>query len=427
MISKHVMNDNHSPGCTRPMNRSPALPRLLTPLVEKALETFPVVAITGARQTGKSTLARSIGGSSERVYRTLDDLEVLERSRLEPDALVRSAPFLTLDEVQRSPDLLLAIKRAVDEDRVAGRYLLTGSTNLLLMRRIAETLAGRAVYLTLWPLTRREQLGLGDAGAWGRLFAARDREWPDLLAAEPAEPEDWRALARRGGFPQPAHHLPEPEERALWFAGYAQTYLERDLRELSEVGSIVDFRRLMQAVCLRLGNLSNQTELGRDVGVSQPTVGRHLALLETSYQLVRVPAYAVDRTKRLIKTPKLYWSDTGLALHLAGRSDPEGAHLENLVLCDLLAWQASHLDAPQILYWRTAGREEVDLIVEWRGQLLPIEVKSTAAPRFRDARSLQAFRAEYPEAARSGLLLHTGERIDWIAEGVLAVPWWRVV
>lgn len=409
------------------MSTAPSLRRQLAPLVEKALATFPVVVITGARQTGKSTLARAIGGASERVYRTLDDLEVLERSRLEPDALVRSAPRLTLDEVQRSPDLLLAIKRAVDDDRVAGRYLLTGSTNLLLMRRIAETLAGRAVYLTLWPLTRREQRGLGEAGAWSRLFAARDREWPDLLAAERVEPEDWRALAQRGGFPQPAHHLRTPEERALWFAGYTQTYLERDLRELSEVGSIVDFRRLMQAVCLRLGNLINQTELGRDVGVSQPTVGRHLTLLETSYQLVRLPAYAVNRTKRLIKTPKLYWSDTGLALHLAGEPDPRGPHLENLVLCDLLAWQASNLEAPQILYWRTVGREEVDLVIEWRGQLLPIEVKSTPEPRLRDARSLQAFRTEYADASRAGLLLHAGEAIEWIAEGVLAVPWWRVV
>jgi uncharacterized protein len=406
---------------------SPSLPRLLAPLVEKALATFPVVVINGARQTGKSTLARAIRGASDRAYRTLDDLEVLERSRLEPDALVRSAARLTLDEVQRSPDLLLAVKRAVDEDRVPGRYLLTGSTNLLLMRRIAETLAGRAVYLTLWPLTRREQLGLGEAGAWSRLFAARDQEWPDLLAAERTEPEDWQALARRGGFPQPAHHLREPEDRALWFAGYTQTYLERDLRDLSEVGSIVDFRRLMQALCLRLGNLTNQTELGRDVGISQPTVGRHLALLETSYQLVRLPAYAVNRTKRLIKTPKLYWSDTGLALHLAGEANLRGAHVENLVLCDLLAWQASQIESPQILYWRTVGREEVDFVIEWRGQLLPIEVKSTSEPRFRDARSLQALRAEYPDAARPGLLLHAGERMDWIAEGVLAVPWWRVM
>jgi hypothetical protein len=417
MIIIHVVND-----------RQPApLPRLAAPLVETALATFPVVAVTGARQAGKSTLVRRIGGASERAYRTLDDLEVLERSRREPDALVRSAARLTLDEVQRSPDLLLAIKRAVDEDRAPGRYLLTGSANLLLMRRIAESLAGRAVYITLWPLTRREQLGRGEAGAWSRLFAARDRDWPDLLAAERTEPEDWRALARRGGYPLPAYHLPDPEARALWFAGYAQTYLERDLRDLAEVGSIVDFRRLMQAVCLRLGGLSNQTELGRDVGLSQPTVGRHLALLETSYQLVRLPAYAVNRTKRLIKTPKLYWSDTGLALHLAGESEPRGVHLENLVLCDLLAWQAAQLDAPQVLYWRTTGRDEVDLVVEWRGQLLPIEVKSAPEPRLRDARSLQLFRAEYPDKARAGLLLHAGERIEWIAEGVLAAPWWRVV
>ncbi len=425
MIVIHAVNEHHSPPDAS--SRRPPVPRLLGPLVEKALATFPVVAITGARQAGKSTLARAIGREPERVFRTLDDLEVLERSRREPDALVRSAARLTLDEVQRSPDLLLAVKRAVDEDRAPGRYLLTGSANLLLMRRISESLAGRAVYLTLWPLTRREQLGRGRAGIWSELFAARDAEWPELLAAERAEPEDWRELARRGGYPLPAHHLRDPEERALWFAGYTQTYLERDLRDLSEVGSIVDFRRLMQAVCLRLGGLAKQTEMGRDVGLSQPTVGRHLALLETSYQLVRLPAYAVNRTKRLIKTPKLYWSDTGLALHLAGESEPRGAHLENLVLSDLLAWQASQLGAPQLLYWRTAAHEEVDFVIDWRGQLLPVEVKSTTDPKFRDARSLQAFREEYPDMARAGLLLHTGERIDWIGAGVLAAPWWAVV
>jgi len=415
MIIIHGMNDSH------------ILPRLLQRPLDLALRSFPVVVVTGSRQTGKSTLVHNLSGEPARPYRTLDDLEVLDRARHEPEALVRSASRMTLDEVQRSPDLLLAVKRVVDEGRSAGRFLLTGSANLLLMQRISETLAGRAAYLTLWPLTRREQLGAGTAGAWTRLFEAEDTAWRDLLEAESAEPEDWRSLARRGGYPVPSHEMAAPETRTLWFDGYTRTYLERDLQELSAVSSLVDFRRLMRAVCLRLGNLVQQTELGRDVGLSQPTVHRHLDLLETSYQLVRVPAYSVNRTKRLIKTPKLYWCDTGLALHLAGEPEPQGAHLENLILTDLLAWRDSQVPHPEILYWRTTAGEEVDFVIEFQGQLLPIEVKASQQPRLTDARSLLAFRREYPDLSRPALLLHTGTETGWNADGVLAAPWWRVI
>jgi predicted AAA+ superfamily ATPase len=409
------------------MNGFPVLPRLLQHPLDLALRSFPVVVVTGSRQTGKSTLVRFLAEAPQRPYLTLDNLETLERARREPEALVRSTGRMTLDEVQRSPDLLLAVKRAVDEEKAPGRFLLTGSANLLLMQRISESLAGRAAYLTLWPLTRREQLGMGAAGAWTRLFEAEDRSWRDLLEAEKAEPEDWRDLARRGGYPIPSHELADLETRALWFDGYTRTYLERDLQELSTVTSLVDFRRLMRAACLRLGNLVHQTELGRDVGLPQPTVHRHLALLETSYQLVRLPAYAVNRTKRLLKTPKLYWCDTGLALHLAGETEPRGAHLENLVLADLLAWRDSLVPRPEVLYWRTVKGEEVDFVLEWRGQVLPIEVKATAQPRLADARGLMSFRAEYPDLTRAALLLHTGTETGWIADGVLAAPWWKVI
>ena len=215
--------------------------------------------------------------------------------------------------------------------------------------------------------------------------------------------------------------------RAAWFAGYARTYLERDLQELSSISALPDFRRLMRAACLRLGQLVNQTELGRDVGLPQPTVLRYLNLLETSYELVRLQAYSVNRTKRLIRTPKLYWCDTGLALHLGGQDTPGGPHLENLVLSDLLAWRDSQLEPPELLYWRTATGEEVDFVVEAAGRLLPIEVKATTRPRVADARHLRSFRAEYPDIARAGLLLHAGEDTSWIAPGVLATPWWRVL
>ena len=409
------------------MNDLQQLPRLLAPPLAKALRSFPVVVLGGSRQTGKSTLARLGGVGRGRAYLSLDDIDVLDRARRAPEALVRDAARLTLDEVQRAPELLLAVKREVDEDRRPGRFLLTGSANLLLMKRVSETLAGRAVHLTLRPLTRLELLGRGSAGAWSDLFHRRDRAWPELLSPRDAASADWRDVVRRGGYPTPAHHLRHAAERALWHAGYTQTYLERDLRDLSAVDSLPGFRRLMRATCLRIGNLANQTEIGRDVGMPQATVSRHLDLLEVSYLLVRLPAFAVNRTSRLIKTPKLYWNDTALALHLAGEAEPRGAHLENLVLGDLLAWSASLLDAPQVMYWRTAAGQEVDFVVEWNGRLLPVEVKTTARPRTGDADGLRAFRHEYGDRSLAGLLLHAGDHVSWLADHVLAAPWWTVL
>lgn len=401
------------------------LPRLVSGALANRLAVMPAVVVTGARQTGKSTLAEQLV-AGDRRYRTLDDFDVLAAARRDPEALVGGNEPITIDEVQRAPTLLSAVKRAIDRNRKAGRFLLTGSANLLLMRQVSESLAGRASYLTLWPLTRREQLGLGSAGRWEELLETPDEGWRDLLATGDQHEEDWRALAQRGGFPTPAIELINPDERAIWFDGYVRTYLERDLQDLATISSLPDFRRLMQAACLRLGQLLNQTELGRDVALPQPTVHRWLNLLETSYLLVRLPAYAVNRTKRLIKAPKLYWGDTGIALHLAG-AEPQGCHLENLVLQDLLAWRDARLARAELGYWRTTLGEEVDLVIEAGGQLLPIEVKATASPRLADCAHLRTFRAEYGSQARAGLLLHTGTNVEWLTADVLAAPWWRVL
>jgi predicted AAA+ superfamily ATPase len=400
------------------------LPRLLAQPLEDALAVFPVVAVTGARQTGKTTLVRHLGGG--RTYLSLDDLDVRDQAISAPDDLLGRAAQLTLDEVQRSPDLLLALKRAVDRDRRPGRFLLTGSANLLLSQRIAETLAGRATYLTLWPFTQGELSGAGRAGGWTALFSRPPREWPELLS-EGGRPIDWKARASCGGYPTPATALRNGEQRALWFSGFTQTYLERDLRDLARIESLVEFRRLMRAACLRLGNLMNQTELARNTGIPRATVQRYLDLLETSYQLVRLEPYSVNRTKRLIKAPKLYWTDTGLALHLGDEDSPTGAHLENLVLSDLLAWRDAEPRRPSVLYWRTAGGEEVDFVLERRGRLLAVEVKATRRPGHKDARHLRAFLDEYPKTAHGALLLHTGSTTEWLSERVLSVPWWRVL
>ncbi len=402
------------------------LPRLVGTALSERLRVMPAVVVTGARQTGKSTLAEQLVPGTRR-YATLDDLDVLDAAQRDPEVLVGGPGPVTLDEVQRAPDLLRAVKRAIDRDRKSGRFLLTGSANLLLMRQVSESLAGRASYLTLWPMTRREQRGLGRCGLWDELHNTPEAEWREMLVGEKDSAEDWHMLARRGGFPTPALDLATAADRRIWFDGYVRTYLERDLQDLASIGTLPDFRRLMRAACLRMGQLVNQTELGRDVALPQPTVHRWLNLLETSYLLVRLPAYAVNRTKRLIKAPKIYWGDTGLAMHLAEAEEPGGAHLENLVLHDLLAWRDARVERAELGYWRTSIGEEVDFVIEAGGKLLPIEVKSTTRPRLADATHLRTFRTEYGKKARAGLLLHTGSTLEWLAPDVLAAPWWKVL
>ena len=404
------------------------VPRAAAVAMERAAAVAPVVILLGARQTGKTTLVRSLPLLAGRPYLTLDDFDLRMQAEADPESLVARAPALILDEVQRARDLLIAIKRAVDQDpvRTPGRFVLTGSANLLMLERIGETLAGRAVYVTLWPFTRRERLGLGGrapgASCWPRHSPPGARRSPS--AGGPAE--DWRAAARLGGLPVPARDLTDDDQRALWFSGYVQTYLERDLQALRAVENLADFRRLMRAACLRIGGLLNQTELSRDVGIVQPQVHRFLNLMEASYQAIRLPAFAVNRTRRLIKAPKLYWSDTALALFLAGETEPRGPHLENLVLADLLAWRDTQARRPEVLYWRTATGLEVDFVVETPARLLPVEIKAAGRVTPADAKGLEAFLDEYADRTDGALLLHGGEDSFPLTRRVLAAPWWRV-
>jgi uncharacterized protein len=419
----HVMNDIRSSNDT-----IYSLPRAAETALAAALTVFPVVVVTGARQTGKSTLVQTLPELAGRPYLSLDDAELRDQARRNPASLLSRASSLIIDEVQRAPDLLLEVKRQVDLDRPRrpGRYVLTGSANLLLMGSVSESLAGRAQYVKLWPLTRRERLGMGRPGLWSELLATPVAEWESLVAAEVVPRDDWRELAREGGLPVPAHELTTAAARSLWFDGYVETYLERDLQMLARIDDLGDFRRLMRVAALRIGSVVNQADMARDAALSRPTAHRWLNLLETSFQIVPLNAYAVNRTKRLVKSPKLYWSDVGLALHIAG-GEPTGAHLENLVFGDLIAWRELVTPRPDILYWRTHNQEEVDFVIESGPTLLPIEVKATTRPSYRDVQHLLTFRREYGDAVRGALLLHAGEETFWIDDGILAVPWWRVI
>ncbi|MBI5367825.1 MAG: ATP-binding protein [Planctomycetes bacterium] len=407
-------------------------PRILARPLLTALDRFPVVVLSGARQTGKTTLVTMPTVGAGRAFRTLDDLDVLERAQAAPDALLEDAPRLTLDEVQRAPSLLLAVKRAVDRKRTPGRFLLTGSANLLMMRRVSESLAGRAVYLDLWPMTEAEKGGHADPGPWSDWLAAPDaRAARALVPPTDPRPAGNAAFDRLliGGYPASVLAR-DPGERAAWFDGYVRTYLERDLRDLSAIGNLTDFRRLMRLAALRVGQVLNQSDLGRDAGLPQPTAHRYLDLLETSYQIVRLPPYSVSRTKRLVKAPKLYWTDVGLAAHLAGIASREalsadrlaGALVENLLLTHLLVWRAGAAPRAELHYWRTQTGEEVDFVLEAGNRLLPVEVKSARRVAPADARGLESFLAEHAKAAPFGLLLYGGEETLALTDRVVAVP-----
>jgi len=382
-----------------------------------------VVVVTGARQVGKSTLLLHAPPMQHWRYRSLDDLDVLTQAEHAPEALWAGAEAVVIDEAQRVPELFSAVKRAVDRNRDM-RFVLSGSANFLLLRRVSESLAGRAVHFVLRPMTWGEQTGQAPPGLLEALLAGK---LPPEGRIKPA-PDPIPLILR--GFLPPLMWLPSQEAVTEWWRGYVMTYLERDLRALSQVASLADFRRVMELAALRTGQLANQTELARDAGVSQPTVHRYLNLLEVSYLLQRVPAFGKSRTKRVIKSPKLYWADPGLAAFLMGHYTDEslrgsrevGALFENLIFLHLQVL-ADLLSPPgRIYHWRTASGKEVDFVVEWGRRLVAVEAKLTTRVRYADARGLELFLAEHP-GCKAGVLVYWGEEVVRLGERIIAVPW----
>lgn len=232
------------------------------------------------------------------------------------------------------------------------------------------------------------------------------------------------------GFMPALLTLPSPEATLAWWQGYVATYLERDLRALSQVSSLTDYRRVMELAALRTGQLANQSEISRDAAVSQPTVHRYLNLLEASYLLLRLPAFSGGRTTRLVKSPKAYWADPALAAHLMGHynleslrgSREEGFLFENLVLLHLQVLADLLTPPARLFHWRTAAGAEVDFVLEWGRTLLAFEVKLTETPRYSDAKELERFLAAYPHC-RAGVLLHRGSQVPPLGERVVALSW----
>ena len=398
--------------------------RWLTCKLEAALKALPVVVLTGARQTGKTTLAQAL--PQKRTFVSLDDLGILGQARTDPDSLLASRP-VTLDEVQRAPELLLPVKRHVDRQRKAGDFLLTGSANLLLMGKVAESLAGRAVYLDLPPFCPTEwQERPGGLGPLDALFEPHFTlgDWPD-------EAGDWQTWLLRGGFPS-ALSAPTADARKLWFTGYVQTYLERDLRQLSAVSSLPDFQRVMALAANRCARLLNQSDLARDAAVPQPTVHRYLNLLETGCLLVRLTPYTTNPTTGLVKGKKVLWSDCGLAAWLAGiKSAPDlanrldqGYWLEQTIFQSWQSWRSLDPAGRRLYFWRDRSGREVDFVLEQDGVLVALEIKASQQATPSDADGIAAFRQSLGRGRRlrCGVVLHAGSARS-LGQELWALPW----
>ena len=397
--------------------------RRIAPVIREIADSLPVVVITGARQVGKSTMLRT--EFADYAYLTLDDYAVLEQARLDPQSLWQDQDKVIIDEAQRLPELFLAIKLAVDQSERRKRFILSGSANLYLMEKVTESLAGRAVYVDLLPMTYGESHGI-TAPANFRLLWQADSPLPMA-----APPEDDLLSVMLRGFMPPVMTLESPRAVLTWLDGYVKTYLERDLRELSQVESLIDFRRLMQCLALRTGNILNQADVAKDCGLSHATAHRYIKLLEVSNIISRVPTWYASRSKRLVKSPKVYFLDPSLSIFLSGYTDRDalvnsrevGGYFETLVYLHLRALCELMTPQTHIYYWRTSTRREVDFVLEHGRSILPIEVKLARRPTSADAANLLAFLDEHPQATH-GVIVHGGDELFRLHSKVVAVPWW---
>lgn len=398
-------------------------PRSLRPALVRDLSLYPVVAVMGARQVGKSTLCRTFGFS----HRTLDDRDVREGALSDPEGFLAELgdTSVFIDEVQRAPDLVLAIKAVVDKEQRSGRFLLSGSNQPRFGRAVSESLLGRVAYRTLRPLTLSELRFDERQPGWSFLFADDDESVLAELRrrAEANGALDWSRVVRTGGFPR-AVAAPE-DQRLRILNDYVEVFSNRDVRELLAVESPARFESFVRLIATRTGQELNASSISNDLGVPVNTIRRWVEVLQRSYLVELIPPYSRNASQRVIKSPKIFAVDPAWGLAAAREREPTGFHLETLVASDLLVWRD---DAPgrDVYHWRLAGGQEVDFVAEELGLLLPIEVKASANVGVSDARHLRTFRERHANSPR-GILLSCDPEIRPLLTGVISAPWWAVL
>lgn len=402
--------------------------RHITGAVGEALEDTPVVLITGARQCGKTTLARQLaseGAATPWAYATLDDPATLSAASASPASFIEDlGPKAVIDEIQRVPELFLTLKRQVDRERTPGRYLLTGSANVFMLPRLSDSLAGRMEALPLWPLSQGERENRREGFVDG-CFQVR---FP-----ESGDPLEWPALLDRivqGGYPEPMQR-PSPSRKQAWWTAYLASILERDVRDLANIEGLREMPRLLEVLAARTGGLLNFSEMARTAGIPTSSLKRYVGLFRALYLHIELPAWFRNLEKRLIKAPKSYINDTGLLCHLRGVDaralgadrNRAGPVLENFVIMEIIKQIGWSECKPRPFHFRDVSGAEVDLVLETRdGKLVGIEIKSSShvdSSYFRGLRTLA--RLAGPDFIR-GIVLYSGTERLAFEDRLLALP-----
>lgn len=397
--------------------------RYLQESILESLKHFPAVLLTGARQVGKSTLVQALIETSWKAnYFTLDDRTTLDAALRDSDGFTEGVPIpVVIDEVQRAPDLLRAIKRKIDTARKPGQYLLTGSANIMTLSSVSETLAGRIALHTLYPFCWPELLGKPMPRILDHLFQGVDSKKLLKAYSKPIPKEYKFKLMERiikGGYPTPALMESDPA-RWQWFSSYRQTYLERDLLNIRSIENLPDFNRLLSLVALRTGRLLNFSDLSRETGLPFTTLRRYMNLLEMTYQIYFIRPYFSHPGKHLIKTPKLFFNDTGMACHLIGANDWKvlenqanvGPMVETWVASELLKLLSLKGDQFRLYFWRTQTGHEVDFLIEKAGRLIAIEVKWARRIDESVMRNLERLAESLKEKLLFSIILYSGDEL----------------
>lgn len=407
------------------MKKVPYFPRLIRTRLLEALDDTPAVLIHGPRQSGKTTLTQRVGEERDYVYVTFDDANILAAATEDPVGFVDRLPKrVILDEVQRVPELFTALKREIDRDRLAGRFLLTGSANVLLAPQLSDSLAGRMEILRLYPLAQCE-IEQVQPGFLYELFA--DTFQPSTsqrLGDELVQ----RVLT--GGYPEP-HRRAAGRRRREWYRNYIETITQRDIRDLSRLRRLDAIPRLLQMVAGQSAHLFNVSELAGPFQLTRPTIREYVGLLEKIFLVDVLPPWHSNRLKRLIKTPKLHLGDTGLAGAVLGIDVPQlienralfGQMLETFVYNELkrqASWQENELT---FFHYRDKDQYEVDLVIEQvGGKVAGVEVKAASTVREKDFRGLKRLRQATGRAFSTGVVLYDGDSVLPFGDRLVAVP-----
>ncbi len=400
--------------------------RHLTPAILEALSDSPVVFLNGARQTGKSTLTQGLAaGPHPARYLTLDDMAVLSAAKNDPQGFLAGLGGpVVLDEVQRAPELFLPLKAEVDRDRRPGRFLLTGSASALVLPKLSQALVGRMEILTLWPLSQGEVEGVREEFI-DALFA------PGTVfpAFKPIAREELWTRVVQGGYPEPVSR-PRPERRRAWVGSYITTIIERDIRDLANIEGLTQLPRLLNLLAVRSANLMNYAELSRSMGMPQTTLKRYLALLEAAFLARRLPPWSGNLSKRLVKAPKVFLNDTGLAADLLGLDASSlvagaplsGPLLETFVMTELCKQSGWSKTRPRMHHFRMETGQEVDFVLEdGQGRCVGIEVKAGSAGAG-DFKGLKALEEALGKKFVRGVVLHAGRETVPFAKNMHALP-----